>query len=123
MKLARAIQEPETFGRVTVSGWERLGGAFYTDFRVAYDRNGGVLSETDELVRRKVTGGSWNGGWHRSLQSEIRASDRRLLRRSVLMHLPRRHAQRVPSALPMILIRGRATNQSRSLARGGSRDG
>lgn len=38
MKLARAIQEPETFGRVTRSGWERLGGAFYTDFRVAYDR-------------------------------------------------------------------------------------
>ncbi|MBX3382415.1 MAG: hypothetical protein KF864_02795 [Phycisphaeraceae bacterium] len=62
MKLARAIQEPETFGRVTRSGWERLGGAFYTDFRVAYDRNGGVLSETDELVRRKVTGGSWNAG-------------------------------------------------------------
>lgn len=28
----------DNFGRVTRSGWERLGGAFYTDFRVAYDR-------------------------------------------------------------------------------------
>ncbi len=60
---ATTYPDIDDFGRVTTSDWKR-GTVPYVDFRLAYDRNGNITSETDEMVARQVTGGGWTANDH-----------------------------------------------------------